>query len=60
MTGSVVSFVGFLPASDPQFTMMVVINEPQVPAADDFGSLLAAPVWRQMAEQMIDYYHLTP
>ena len=60
MTGSVVSFVGYLPASDPQFTMMVVINEPQVPAADDFGSLLAAPVWRQMAEQMIDYYHLTP
>ena len=60
MTGSVTSFVGFLPASDPQFTMMVVINEPQVPAADDFGSLLAAPVWRQMAEQMIDYYHLTP
>jgi cell division protein FtsI/penicillin-binding protein 2 len=59
-TGSVVSFVGFLPASDPQFTMMVVIDEPQVPAADDFGSLLAAPVWRQMAEQMIDYYHLTP
>ncbi len=60
MTGSVVSFVGYLPASDPQFTMMVVINEPQVPAADDFGSLLAAPVWRQMAEQIIDYYHLTP
>jgi cell division protein FtsI/penicillin-binding protein 2 len=60
MTGSVVSFVGYLPAADPQFTMMVVLNEPQVPAADDFGSLLAAPVWRQMAEQMIDYYHLTP
>jgi len=60
MTGSVTSFVGYLPATDPQFTMMVVINEPQVPAADDFGSLLAAPVWRQMAEQMIDYYHLTP
>jgi cell division protein FtsI/penicillin-binding protein 2 len=60
MTGSVTSFVGYLPATDPQFTMMVVINEPQVPAADDFGSLLAAPVWRQMAEQMIDHYHLTP
>jgi cell division protein FtsI/penicillin-binding protein 2 len=59
-TGSVVSFVGFLPASDPQFTMMVVLDEPQVPAADDFGSLLAAPVWRQMAEQMIDYDRLTP
>jgi len=59
-TGSVVSFVGFLPAADPQFTMMVVLNEPQVPAADDFGSLLAAPVWRQMAEQMIDYDRLAP
>ncbi len=60
LTGSDVSFVGFLPASDPQFTMLVVLDEPQVPAADDFGSLLAAPVWRQMAEQMIDYDHLTP
>jgi cell division protein FtsI/penicillin-binding protein 2 len=59
-TGSVVSFVGYLPASDPQFTMMVVVNEPQVSASDDFGSLLAAPVWRQMAEEMIDRYHLTP
>jgi len=59
-TGSTVSFAGFLPASNPQFTMMVVINEPQVPAADDFGSLLAAPVWRQMAEEMIDHWHLTP
>jgi len=39
---------------------MVVLDEPQVPAADDFGSLLAAPVWRQMAEQMIDYDRLTP
>ncbi|MGO8686938.1 MAG: peptidoglycan D,D-transpeptidase FtsI family protein [Candidatus Dormibacteria bacterium] len=60
LTGSDVSFVGFLPASDPQFTMMVVLDEPQVPAADDFGSMLAAPVWRQMAEQMIDYERLTP
>ncbi|MGA8014743.1 MAG: penicillin-binding protein 2 [Candidatus Dormiibacterota bacterium] len=59
-TGTDVSFVGYLPASNPQFTMMVVIDEPQVPAADDFGSLLAAPVWRQMAEQMIDHWHLTP
>ena len=60
LTGSDVSFAGFLPASDPQFTMLVVIDEPQVPAADDFGSLLAAPVWRQMAEEMIDHWHLTP
>ena len=60
LTGTDVSFVGFLPASDPQFTMLVVLDEPQVPAADDFGSELAAPVWRQMAEQMIDYERLTP
>jgi len=59
-SGTTVSFAGFLPASDPQFTMMVVINEPHVAPADDFGSLLAAPVWRQMAEEMIDHWRLTP
>jgi cell division protein FtsI (penicillin-binding protein 3) len=59
-SGTDVSFVGFLPASNPRFTMLVVIDEPQVPPADDFGSMLAAPVWRQMAEQMIDRWHLAP
>ncbi len=60
LTGTTVSFAGFLPASNPRFTMLVVINEPHVAASDTFGSTLAAPVWRQMAEEMIDHWHLTP
>lgn len=60
LTGTDVSFAGFLPASNPQFTMMVVINEPQVPPSEDYGSVLAGPVWHQMSVQMIDHWHLTP
>jgi cell division protein FtsI/penicillin-binding protein 2 len=60
LNGTDVSFAGFLPASNPQFTMLVLINEPHVAASDTFGSTLAAPVWRQMAEAMIDHWHLSP
>jgi cell division protein FtsI (penicillin-binding protein 3) len=60
LTGTDVSFAGFLPASNPRFTMMVLINEPQVPASQDYGSVLAGPVWHEMSVQMIDHWHLTP
>jgi cell division protein FtsI (penicillin-binding protein 3) len=56
----VASFVGFMPATDPQFTMMVILNEPQVVAENRFGSILAAPIWRQMAELMIAHWRLQP
>src|ERR1017187_1000224 len=48
------SVVGYLPASNPQFTMLVDINDAHVPASDNYGSILAAPVFKQMAEQIID------
>jgi cell division protein FtsI/penicillin-binding protein 2 len=54
------STVGYLPAGNPQFTMLVDINDPQVPSYDNYGSILAAPVFKQMAEQMIDLWHITP
>jgi cell division protein FtsI (penicillin-binding protein 3) len=50
----VASFVGFMPATNPQFTMMVILNNPQVNAGNRFGSILAAPIWKQMAELMLD------
>jgi len=56
----VASFVGFMPATDPQFTMMVILNEPQSNKADRFGSLLAAPIWKQMAEMMINDWRIEP
>ena len=56
----VASFVGFMPATNPQFTMMVILNNPQVSAGNRFGSILAAPIWRQMAEMMIDDWRIEP
>ncbi len=56
----VASFVGFMPATNPRFTMMVILNEPQTPLSIRFGSLLAAPIWKQMAEMMIDEWRIEP
>jgi cell division protein FtsI/penicillin-binding protein 2 len=56
----VASFVGFMPVTDPQFTMMVILNNPQVNAANRFGSILAAPIWKQMAEMMINDWRIEP
>jgi cell division protein FtsI/penicillin-binding protein 2 len=56
----VASFVGFMPATNPQFTMMVILNNPQVNAANRFGSILAAPIWKQVAEMMIDDWRIEP
>jgi cell division protein FtsI/penicillin-binding protein 2 len=56
----VASFVGFLPVTNPQFTMMVILNNPQVSASNRFGSILAAPIWKQMAEMMIDDWRIEP
>ena len=56
----VASFVGFMPATNPQFTMMVILNNPQVNAGNRFGSILAAPIWKQVAEMMIDDWRIEP
>jgi cell division protein FtsI (penicillin-binding protein 3) len=56
----VASFVGFLPVQNPQFTMMVILNQPQERHTGRFGSLLAAPIWKQMAEMMINDWRIAP
>ena len=56
----VASFVGFMPVNHPQFTMMVILNNPQVNAGDRFGSILAAPIWKQVAEMMINDWRIEP
>jgi cell division protein FtsI/penicillin-binding protein 2 len=56
----VVSFAGFLPAKNPQFTMLVVLNYPHETGIVRFGSTLAAPVWKQLAQVAIDQWRITP
>ena len=56
----VVSFGGFLPAKNPQFTMLVVLNYPHETSVERFGATLAAPVWKQVAQVAIDEWRILP
>ena len=42
------SFVGFLPAEDPQVTILVSIDEPDAGSRDRFGGTAAAPVFAEV------------
>ncbi|MGH7776014.1 MAG: peptidoglycan D,D-transpeptidase FtsI family protein [Candidatus Dormibacterales bacterium] len=61
-TGDVwASYVGFMPASNPRFTMLVVIRKPHNGSNDhDEGYYVAAPVWRQIAQDIILQWRITP
>lgn len=51
-TRFVASFVGYVPARDPRLTIVVVIDEPQ---GEAWGGVVAAPVFRRVAEQVLPY-----
>jgi stage V sporulation protein D (sporulation-specific penicillin-binding protein) len=65
-TGDVwASFVGFLPAKHPRFTMIVVVRKPHYPGADrdwtlNDGYLTAEPIWQKIAQTMVVDWHITP
>jgi cell division protein FtsI (penicillin-binding protein 3) len=45
------SFIGFVPTAAPRFVILVVIDSPQ---AATYGGLVAAPVFRRIAEYYIE------
>ncbi len=47
---TIASFIGFFPAEDPQFTMLVTLREPQTSI---WGSETAAPLWFALAKQLL-------
>lgn len=49
---NIASFVGFLPAERPELAIIVVVDEPQPLHT---GGLVAAPVFRRIAEQAVRY-----
>jgi cell division protein FtsI (penicillin-binding protein 3) len=51
------SFVGFVPVEDPRLAIVVTIDEPQ---NEGWGGLVAAPVFRKIAEQALPYLGVTP
>jgi len=54
---TVSSFIGMVPAKNPQMLMLVTIDEPQDQA---YGGLVAAPVFSQIAEDSLRYLDIPP
>jgi cell division protein FtsI (penicillin-binding protein 3) len=54
------SFVGFLPAEDPQVTVLVSIDQPPTDTNDRFGGTAAAPVFRELAPTIVHEMGIQP
>jgi stage V sporulation protein D (sporulation-specific penicillin-binding protein) len=55
------SYVGFLPADNPRFTMLVVVQKPDNGSADhNEGYYVSGPIWKAIAEQIIPEWRITP
>ncbi|MCW5932899.1 MAG: penicillin-binding protein 2 [Fimbriimonadia bacterium] len=54
-TKHVASFVGFVPADQPKAVVLVMIDEPK---EGYYGGAVAAPVFRDIAQQLIWYWKL--
>ena len=54
---TIASFIGFAPADDPAFLMLVVIREPGV---SSWGSETAAPLFFKIAKELLVYYNIPP
>lgn len=56
-TKTIASFVGFAPADDPKFVMLIRFDEP---SSSIFGSETAAPTFFQIAKQLFLHYKIAP
>jgi cell division protein FtsI/penicillin-binding protein 2 len=56
-TDTIGSFVGFAPADDPQFIVLVKLDKP---TASPWGSQTAAPTFRAIAERLFAYLQIPP
>lgn len=57
---SVCSFVGFMPAEDPAFVILVLIDDAKAPREKNVGGLVAAPVFSRIGERAAAYLGLKP
>lgn len=56
-TWTIASIVGWAPADDPRFIILVKIDKPQ---AAPWGAVVAAPVFKTLAQQLFDYLGIPP
>lgn len=56
----VVSFSGFMPADKPEFAALVMFDEANTKPGENYGGLVAAPVFSRIAERAARYLNLQP
>jgi len=54
---TIASFVGFAPANDPKFVMLVTLREP---TSSPWASETAAPLWYSIAKDLFLYFGIQP
>ncbi len=54
---TIASFEGLVPADNPKFCMLVVLNQPQVSI---YGSETAAPIFFNISRDLLNYYGIMP
>lgn len=54
---TIASFVGFAPADDPKFVILVRYDQPQT---SPYGSETAAPTFFEIAKELFSYYKIAP
>jgi len=55
--GTIASFVGWLPADDPQLLILVKLDRP---ASAPWGSVVAAPVFSRLAQRLVVLMEIPP
>jgi cell division protein FtsI/penicillin-binding protein 2 len=53
---TIASFIGFGPIPNPRFVILVRLDEPEA----IYGGVVAAPVFRNVAADLLAYYHVPP
>lgn len=54
---TIASFVGFAPANDPKFVMIVTLKEPQ---SSPWAAETAAPLWYSISRELFQYFGIQP
>ncbi|MFH0773759.1 MAG: penicillin-binding protein 2 [bacterium] len=56
-TKTIASFIGFSPIKNPRFIGLVIVKEPK---SSQWGSETAAPIFFEIAKELIVYYNIAP
>lgn len=56
-SNTIASFIGFAPAEKPKFVALVVLKEPK---SSIYGSETAAPIFFEIAKELLYYYNIPP